>query len=211
MEGFDRPPEGDEGAPGFGGNGEAAQLRVAHPWQPGEQRMAARRTQHLLDGPEHIAPAGRPDHGELGEVDPGSGQRRGIRQVRRCEPHNTLACTSQGGERRQEQTELADGLVMAKDLGKGGSGPSAAGELRVQGRKASRQGRRGARQGRAPPDALLLEEVFQGRLPALHTVLLYSITCRPSTSAALRLASQPRKKRQDRGAAMSSSCRLNLR
>jgi hypothetical protein len=46
---------------------------------------------------------------------------------------------------------------------------------------------------------LLLEEVFQGWFPALHTVLLYSITCRPSTSAALRpCVAQPRKKRQDR-------------
>lgn len=181
MKDFARPPEGDEGAPGFGGNSEAAQLHVAHPWQPGEQRMAARRTQHLLDGPEHIAPTGRPDHGKLGEVDPGGGQRRGIRQVRRCEPHDTLSCASQGDERRQEQAELADGLVIAKDLGQGGSRPSAAGELRVQDRKASRQGRRGARQGRAPPDAVLLEEVFQGRLPMLHTVLLYSITGCPST------------------------------
>ena len=83
MEGFDGPPERDEGAPGFGGDGEAAQLRVARTRQPGEQRMAARRAQHLLGGPERIAPAGRPDHGELGEVDPRGGQRRRIRQVRR--------------------------------------------------------------------------------------------------------------------------------
>lgn len=91
MEGFGRTPQGDERAPALGGDGEAAQLRIARARQPGEQRMAARRAQDLLGGPERIAPAGSPDHREPGEVDPGCDERRRIRQVRGRKPCDPLS------------------------------------------------------------------------------------------------------------------------
>lgn len=183
MECFVGTPERDEGMSRTGGNGKAAQFGVARARQPGEERMTDAGAQRLLGRPERIVPAGGADHRELGEIGTGRGERRRVRQVRRREPQDALARRGQRGERGDEKAELADGPLAAKDLGQRGGRPPAAGQFGVECRETRRQAGRRARQACAAPDALRAEDVIEGG-GAEHTVLIYSITCRPSTSVA---------------------------
>lgn len=117
IERFPGPPQRHEGAAGLGSNSKAPQLRVTGMGQPGEQRMTALGTQYLLGSPERIAPARGAHDGKVRKVDACSSQRRRIGQVRRGEPHHTLARCGEGCERRQDELELANAMMLDEDFG----------------------------------------------------------------------------------------------
>ena len=101
--GFARAEQRDPGRAALGRDRKAPQVVVARAAEPAEQRMAASGAQRLLRRPERVAPAGGAHHGELRQIDPGGGERRGIRQMRRRQPHHPLAGPGQGRQRRQEE------------------------------------------------------------------------------------------------------------
>ena len=182
MDGLARPPERDEGGAHLGSDREAPQLLVARARQPGKQRVAAGGAQRLLGRPQGIAPARGPDHDKLREVDPCGGQRRRVGQVRRRKPDHALARRGEGRERRQEERELADALAVAENFSQSASRPPSSRQLAVQ--EGITRGDGWTRAGKrcAAPNGVPLEDFVERRH---DTVLLYSITCRPSTSAAV--------------------------
>ena len=133
--------------------------------------MAAARAQHLLGRPQGVAPARGAHHGEVHQVDPRGGQRRGIGQVRRREPGDAPAPRGQGGERRQDELQLADALALAQELGEPARGPSAPRQLPVEGGKAARHRGGFAEAGRAAPRGVVPQEIFQSR----HILYLYTV------------------------------------
>ena len=88
--GFGRAEQHHEGPARLGGDRQAPQLFITRALEPGDERVAGPGTQHLLRRPERIAPPGRMDHGEVGEIDASRSERGCIRQVRWSKPHHPL-------------------------------------------------------------------------------------------------------------------------
>jgi len=157
----------------LGRHRQPAQLLVAGLAKPGKQRAAGSRAQHLLRGPERVAPARRAHHGELREIDPGRRQRRRVRQVGRREPDDALAGAGKPRERRQRDLELTDAFLRTEDLGERSGRPAAARQLAVEG-GVTRGNRTGNPSGRgSAPDGIALQEMLKGR--HAMTVFIYSI------------------------------------
>ncbi len=169
----------------FGGDREPAQLGVANVAEPNEQRVTGARAQHLLGGPQRIAPSGRAHHRQVLERDACGGKRRRVRQVRRCKPDDAPPCAGERGKRRQHELQLADAFVQAEDLGERAGGPAAARQLAIERAVAARHNRgRWARERTATPHGLTTQDVFEAGRGNAHgvlpndcdTVFLYSIT-----------------------------------
>lgn len=94
--------------------------------------MAGSGAQHLLGRPERIAAAGRMHDRQVDEIDARSGERGGIRQVRRREPDHALAGRGEPRDRRQDDLQLADSLLQPEDLGEGAPRPAAARQVPVE-------------------------------------------------------------------------------
>ncbi len=168
---LERAEQRQPGPARLGGDRKAAQLFVARARKPGGERMAARRAQHLLRGPQRIAPAGGAHHGEMREVDARCRERRRIRKMRRRKPHDALAGPRERCQRRHQELQLADALALAEDFGERARRPAATGQFAVEARVARRQRRRRARNRAAAPYGMLLQQAFQRRA---HTVFIYS-------------------------------------
>src|SRR5437588_70082 len=70
---------------------------------------------------------------------------------------------SVGGERGQQQPQLADPLLQAEDLGEPAGRPAAPRQLAVQDRKPAGDGGSTRKRCSAAPNAMSLEDVFEGR------------------------------------------------
>ena len=66
--GASRTKKKSQAAAGLRGESEALQLGVASARQPGHERLACRRAQHLLRRPKDVVPASRLDDDDLGEI-----------------------------------------------------------------------------------------------------------------------------------------------
>ena len=160
---FRRAEEKHAGAARLRRHREPAQILVAAVAEPRQQGVARSGAQHLFRRPQRIPPPRRTHHGQLREVDPGGGERRGIRQMRRGEPDDALSGIGQPHERRQADLELADSLLRAQDFRQGADRPAAAGQFPVK-----RRITRGYRAGKPPrrgaaPDGMGFEETFESR------------------------------------------------
>ena len=100
--------------------------------QPRDEAVAAARAQHLLRGPECVAPRRRLYERKLREIYAGGGERRGVRQVRRGEPDNALAGPGQRAERRYQELQLPRALGVGQELGERADRPPAAGQLIIE-------------------------------------------------------------------------------
>lgn len=109
---------------GAGGHRQAPQLQIAGAGQPGEQRVAVARAQHLLGRPQGIAPAWRTDHDKLRQIYPRGGERGCIRQVGRRKPGHALALPGQRRKRRQDQLQFPYPFTLAQELRKSACRPS---------------------------------------------------------------------------------------
>ena len=131
--------------------------------EPSDQGMAGTGSQHLLRRPQRIAPAGRADHDEVGQIDPCGGQGRRIRQMRRRQPYDTLPRSGEPCQGRQHELQLADPFLQAEDFRERCGGPAAPWQLPIELRitRGNCWGNRGERL--AAPDGVPLQEVFEGR------------------------------------------------
>ena len=164
-----RTEQCDERLAAFGGDREPAQLGVADVAQPREQRVAGARAQHLLGGPQRVAPSGRAHHRQVLERDARGGECRCVRQVRRREPDNAPARAGERGERGQHELQLAHALVLAEDFGERAGGPATAGQLAVERTIAARHDLgRGVSERAAAPHRLAAQDVFEACRGSAH-------------------------------------------
>jgi len=161
--GFAGAEQGDEHAARLGGARQPLQLAVAGVMNPRQQCAAASRAQHLLRGPERVAPARRAHHGKICKVDARGGERGRIRQVRRRQPDHALARRGQRGERRHQDLQLADSFTGAENLGQRPARPAASGKLTVERAVSGRHDLGRTHERRAAPDGMPLQDVFESR------------------------------------------------
>src|SRR5262245_9373799 len=76
--GLQRAEQRDESGARFGGGSQPLQLGIGGTVKPREQHPAGAGAQHLLGGPERVAPAGRAHHGEVREIDARRSKRRRV-------------------------------------------------------------------------------------------------------------------------------------
>lgn len=158
-----RPEQDDEGAAGFGRDGEPAQLLVAGMAEPADQAMAGTGAQHLLRRPEGVAPAGGAHHGKMRQIDARGGQGGRVRQMRRRQPDDALPGGSQSRQRRQHKLQLADALLQAHDLGQRPRRPAASRQFPVKVDVTRGNGWGNRCERLAAPDGVMLKERFEGR------------------------------------------------
>ena len=172
MRGLRRPENRDPCASAFGSHGKAPQLLVARAREPRYERMAACRTQHLLNRPEHIAPLRRAHQRKPGLVDAAGSLGRRVRLGGGRYHYDALSGPGERGERRQHELELADARASGKKLGQRAAWPAAAGQLAVERIEAGGCGRCTGGERPAAPDWMPPEDLFQCRH---RRVFIYSI------------------------------------
>ena len=96
---------------------------------------------------------------------PACGQCRCIGNVRRSDPGQPVPCRAERGERRQDQAQLADALLLQQELGERAGRPAAAGQTGIERGKARGHAlQRHPAAAVAAPDARLAEQRFQRRM-----------------------------------------------
>ena len=133
--------------------------------------MAAAGAQCLLRRPQRVAALGCAHDEQIDEVNTRRRQGRRIRHMRRGDQHHAPPGSRQGGERGQNELQLADARPVGEELGQGLPRPAGAGELGIERGKAAWQRGNGLRQAAAAPHRMPLEYFGQGD----HTVFSYSI------------------------------------
>ena len=139
--------------------------------------MAAARAQRLLCRPERVVAVLRADDQQVHEVDARGRKSRGIRHVRRCDPHRALSCARQRSQRRKDEPQLANASPFVQHLAKRLAWPAATGQLGLKGGKAGGQDGNGPGERAAAPDGMLLQDCVEDG----HTVFSYSTGLRGKT------------------------------
>ena len=100
--------------------------------EPGEERVAAARAQHLLGGPQCMATSRGLHQRKLRKIDARRSERRRVRQVRGSEPEDALAGPGKRTKSRHEEPELAHAFAVGQELGERTGGPAAPGEFIIK-------------------------------------------------------------------------------
>ena len=121
---------GEHGAV-FGGQLQAAQLRIFNRAGPGEHRAAGFGAQRLFGRPQRFARRAGGDDDDAREIDAERGERRRVRQMRRRDPCEGAFLHGQRGQCRTQYAQFADAFMLRQDFGQRRGRPAAAGQFRV--------------------------------------------------------------------------------
>ncbi len=148
-----RPEQETEALSLSGRQFQATQGLIAGRARPAEHGCAGAGTQGLLHRPQQVEPGTRPDHQHARGIEPGIGERRRIRQVRRSQPgdparlHPAVAADSArsaGSSRRISPTPAAG----TQQFHQCGQRPAATRQALIE---AAKTGRNGCRRVPTPP------------------------------------------------------------
>ena len=147
----------------LGGHGEPAQLRVVRCGQPGQQRVAGARPQHLLRGPQRILPLLHAYQRQAFDAHAALQQSGCIGPMRRRHPGDAPALPGQRRERRHHALQFPGAFGRVQDFGQRADRPAAARQFAIEHLEFRRHGRHASRAGSAAaPDDLAAKKVLKG-------------------------------------------------